>query len=92
MAYFVKFGYLEPEINEEQIEKINVAFIHWLLDIRAEGKFVLSGGFESRSYGMTILEADSMPDAMKIFNEDPFNKVLTSWDIKQWNTVDISKP
>jgi len=91
MPLFVKFGTLKTDIKDTDLQVIDKKFVRWLKDISATGKYVASGGFDSREKGMTVLEADSKEEAMALFEEDPFNKLLSSWNVQQWNIVNTNK-
>ena len=84
MPLFVKFGTLKPDVKPEDLPAIDAKFSQWLKDIAATGKYIASGGFETRAQGMTILETDTREEAMKLFTEDPFNELLSSWTVHQW--------
>jgi uncharacterized protein YciI len=84
MSLFVKFGALKPDVKLEDLTPVDAKFAEWLKNIAATGKYIASGGFETRAKGMTILEADSREEAMQLFEEDPFNPLLSSWYVHQW--------
>ena len=91
MPLFVKLGTLKADIKDADLQTMDNKFVRWLKDIAATGKYITSGGIETRSNGMTVLEADSKEDAMRLFEEDPFSKHLSSWHVHQWNIVNTKK-
>jgi uncharacterized protein YciI len=84
MPLFVKLGALKPEVKAEDLPAIDAKFSQWLKDILATGRYVASGGFDTHAQGMTIIEAENRDEAMKWFEQDPFNQFLSSWQAHEW--------
>lgn len=88
MPMFVKFGNLRPDVSDDDLKSVDPAFRAWLKSVKSTGKSVASGALEEKDRGMTVLEADDRDEALKIFEQDPFNELLSSWHVHQWYVVD----
>lgn len=57
-------------------------FLAGLLD---QGTLRAAGVFADKKGGMSVLTADSLEDAQKIFAESPFAQAqVVDWDVREW--------
>ncbi len=77
---------LEPIVDRPQKEPIVPLHLQFLEKLANEGRLILSGGFGDKSGGLVCIKADSLEEARKIAENDPFivNGVDKIVFIKEW--------
>lgn len=80
---------IEYTPDHEKTDQIRPAHRQYLSKLLAEGKLAISGPFIDRSGALIVYEADSLEEAEKILQGDPFhaNGVFVTWKIRPWNPV-----
>ncbi len=68
----------------EEFESRIPGLMEWLRDLKAEGRLKACGGWLHDEGGLTIIEAESLDEAIAIQQRNPLEKIGTS-EIHAWD-------
>jgi uncharacterized protein YciI len=75
--------------NQDKIAEVRPRHREYLGTLKEEGKLAMSGPFEDDSGALIVYEVESLDEARRILEADPFNEagVFQSYTMKPWRQV-----
>ncbi len=83
----------DANFKQEEFDARIPRLMTWLRNLHQSGKLVAcgGGGFENHSGGLTLIQADSIEEAMELSSGSPMNEIGTTeimvWDVFYANFV-----
>ena len=83
MPYFVvTIEYIQPM---DIVEEHTPAHREFSAGLKDKGILLFSGPFNPRTGGMLLLQAESIDQAVALFDDDPFKKLdIAKYQIREW--------
>jgi uncharacterized protein YciI len=89
------FVMLRRTVAPEKIPDKLIAHLQWMIEAErkghlfASGPFVVAGQAPGAAGSLSILRADSMGEAEKVANEDPFVQAgIIAYEMKEWSVME----
>lgn len=87
----------DETFKHEEFENRIPRLMLWLKELYSKGKLLGcgGGGFETHSGGITLINAESVEEAMELSNGSPMNEIgkteIMIWDVYYANLVELKQ-